>query len=173
MVKKSVVWVLVGLCVLAFAAINVSSVPGEPDGETILQWHSMAAVQTPYFSNSVPYSPIDGVGGGNARWTIEKGWGELKRNGDLRVHTRGLILPDPPFNGQNVVPFFRVLVNCRTTDAAGVAMVVGTFSENYPADTKGDSDLITNITLPSPCYAPTLFVMHYAAPRWFATTGSN
>lgn len=169
--RKFVFLFLAALCAVAFTAVQVSS--QDPEGETILQWHSMAAVQSPFFSISVPFTPIDGVGGGNARWTIENGWGHLKSNGDLQVHTRGLILPDPPFNGQNVVPFFRALVKCRSVDAAGAAVTVETFSANYPADTGGNSDLITNITLPSPCYAPTVFVMHFAAPRWFATLGNN
>lgn len=168
--RKFVFLFVAVLCAAAFAAVNVSS--QEPAGETILQWHSMAAVTAPFFSITVPFSPIDGVGGGNARWIIDKGWGSLKSNGELRVHTRGLILPDPPFNGQNTVPFFRALVKCRTVDASGAVVTVETFSENYPADTGGNSDLVTNITVPSPCYAPTVFVMHFAAPRWFATLGS-
>ena len=162
---------LAALCAVAFTAVNVSS--QGPGGETIVQWHSMAGVQSPYFTISVPFTPVDGVGGGNARWIIDKGWGHLKSDGELRVHTRGLVLPDPPFNGINPLATFRALVKCRTVDASGAAVTVETFSENYPASLQGDSDLITNITLPSPCYAPTVFVMHPAAPRWFATLGYN
>ena len=167
--KRPAFLVFAALCLVSFGAVRAS----DESNDTILQWHSMAAVQSPYFSIFVPFTPIDGVGGGNARWIIDKGWGHLKANGDLRVHTRGLILPDPPFNGQNVVPFFRVLIKCRSVDANGAANLVETFTENYPADTAGNSDLITNVSLPSPCYAPSIFVMHFAAPRWFATTGSN
>lgn len=179
MVRKSFFLLLVVMCAVAFAAVNVSSRPDDDDdddhggGRTILKWQSMAAVTAPFFSITVPFSPIDGVGGGNARWTIERGWGKLKANGKLEVHTRGLLLPDPPFNGQNTVPFFRALVKCRSVDASGAAIVTETFSENYPASLEGDSDLKTKITLPSPCYAPTLFIMHFAAPRWFATLGDN
>ena len=172
--RKFVGLFLLTLFAVAFAAVNVSSKPEDgPSGEAVLQWHSMAAVQSPYFSISVPFTPVDGVGGGNARWTIDKGWGMLRSNGELRVHTRGLILPDPPFNGTNPLPEFRVLVNCRTVDVLGAAVTVGTMSENYPASIEGDSDLVTTMTLPTPCYAPTVFVMHPTAPRWFATLGYN
>lgn len=130
----------------------------------------MAAVQRPYVGAT---NPVDGVPGGNAQWAISEGWGELKTDGKIEIHVRGLILPEPPFNGVNVVPQFRGLVVCRSADAAGNAIVVQTFTGPFPASTSGDSDIEDFISLPTPCFAPTVFVMHPTAVRWFATTGYN
>lgn len=160
----------VGLLALAFAASAASGFADDEDDQIVLKWRTMAAVQRPYLG---AVNPVDGVGGGNAQWEIGRGWGHLKRNGELEIHVRGLVLPEPPFNGVNTVPNFRGLVICRTADAAGNATTVQTFSAAFPASEDGTSDIVTSVSLPTPCIAPTVFVMHPEAPRWFATLGYN
>ena len=170
--------ILVLLVVAALGAMvltgRAASAPGEV-GNTILSWKTMTAVKAPYLGAAPPdtFIPVDGVEGGRQDWAIARAWGRLSTTGELSVHTRGLILPGPPFNGTNPLPDFRALVKCRSTDASGNAVVVETFTTLYPASAGGDSDLETVITLPSPCIAPTVFVMHPAAPRWFATLGTD
>lgn len=61
----------------------------------------------------------------------------------MSVHVRGLILPEPPFDGVNVVPNFRALVVYRSTDESGNAVRVQTFSAGFPASEEGDSDIVT------------------------------
>ena len=160
----------VGLLALGFAAAAVSGSADDDGDDIVLKWKTMAAVQRPYLG---AVNPVDGVGGGNAQWAISRGWGHLKKNGELEIHVRGLVLPEPPFNGVNTVPNFRGLVICRTKDAAGNATTVQTFSAPFPASEDGTSDIVTSVSLPTPCVAPTVFVMHPDAPRWFATLGYN
>ena len=156
---------------LALAAVAVSRASAADDDDKVLQWKTMAAVQPPYLGAT---NPVDGVGGGNAPWAItKKGWGHLTKDGGLEIHVRGLILPGPPFNGVNVVPFFRALVVCRSVDSAGNAVRIETYSGPFPASEEGDSDIETTLALPTPCVAPTVFVMHPDFPRWFATLGYN
>jgi hypothetical protein len=160
-----------GLLALGLAALTVSGAwADDDDDDMVLKWKTMAAVQRPYLGAA---NPVDGVGGGNAQWAINKGWGHLTKSGALTIHVRGLVLPEPPFNGVNVVPDFRALVVCRSADAAGNAVRIETFSGLFPASEAGDSDIETTLALPTPCVAPTVFVMHPDAPRWFATPGYN
>lgn len=140
------------------------------DARTVLRWRTMAAVQRPYVGAA---NPVDGFPGGNAQWTIRRGWGHLKTNGEVEIHVRGLILPEPPFNGVNTVPEFRGAVVCRSADSAGNPVTVQTFTGLFPASPEGDSDIEETISLPAPCFAPTVFVMHPSAVRWFAVTGYN
>jgi hypothetical protein len=140
------------------------------DAESVLKWKTMAAVQRPYVG---PAQPVDGIPGGNAQWAIRRGWGHLNQNGELDIHVRGLVLPEPPFNGINTVPFFRGVVVCRSADAAGNPVTVQVFTGQFPASTAGDSDIQEIVALPTPCVAPTVFVVHPTALRWFATLGFN
>ncbi len=142
----------------------------DDEKHVVLQWKNMAAVQRPYVG---PVLPVDGIPGGNAQWAIRRGWGHLKKTGQLDIHVRGLILPEPPFNGVNTVPFFRGAVVCRSADAVGNPVTVQVFTGQFPASTTGDSDIQDVVALPTPCLAPTVFVVHPTALRWFATVGDN
>jgi hypothetical protein len=138
------------------------------NGNAILEFKTMFAVSGPYVG---PTNPIRGLPGGNARWTIVDGRGSLKADGKLEVKVRGLILPDPPFNGINSLADFRAVVNCQSIDANGNPTIVNVSTGLFPATITGDCDISETIPLPQPCVAPIIFIMHPAAGRWFATTG--
>jgi hypothetical protein len=166
--------ILVLFALLALGMASVAAPPAGTDSQTvgngnaILEFKTMFPVSGPYVG---PTNPIRGVPGGNAPWAITDGRGSLKADGTLDIKVRGLILPDPPFNGTNPLPEFRAVVNCQSIDGSGNPTIVNVSTANYPASPEGDSNIRETITLPEPCVAPIIFVMHPAAGRWFATTG--
>jgi hypothetical protein len=74
--------------------------------------------------------------------------------------------------GQNPVPTFRAVVSCQSIDA-GAPVVVNRITDPFPATTSGDAEFEGSVELPSPCYAPIVFVTTGAGipPRWFSVTG--
>jgi hypothetical protein len=156
---------------LIVASVLVLATPSDIDDQgTVLKFSVMTGVTGPYVG---PTNPIRGLPGGNMRWIIADGRGHLKSNGELKIRTRGLILPDPPFDFTNPLPDFRAIVSCQSIDATNNPTVVNVITDSYPADTAGNSDLKTIVSLPQPCVAPIIFVVHPTSdpPRWFATTG--
>ena len=156
---------------LAVASVFVLATPQEIDDDgTILKFSSMAGVTGPYVG---PTNPIRGVPGGGMRWIIAESHGHLKSNGELKLRTTGLVLPDPPFNFTNPLPEFRAIVSCQSIDASNNPTVVNVITSPYPADAAGNSDLKTTVSLPQPCIAPIIFVVHPTSvpARWFAATG--
>lgn len=156
---------------IAVASVFVLATPQDVDDRgTILKFSVMAGVTGPYVG---PTNPIRGVPGGGMRWIIADGRGHLKSNGELKIRTRGLILPDPPFNFTNPLPSFRAIISCQSIDASNNATVVNVITDPYPADAAGNSYLDTTVALPQPCIAPIIFVVHPTSDpaRWFAATG--
>lgn len=149
--------------------VGVVASPADDNGnDTILQFTSMVGVSGPYVG---PTNPIRGVPGGGLPWVISDGRGHLKKSGELKIHVRGLVLPDwdPPFT--NPVPTFRAVVSCQSIDENGDPSIVNFTTGDFPASVTGDSRIDTVVTLPQPCIAPIIFVTHPAG-RWFASTGA-
>ncbi|HET6892981.1 MAG TPA: hypothetical protein VFH31_17885 [Pyrinomonadaceae bacterium] len=156
---------------LVAASVFVLATPQDVDDHgTILKFSTMVGVTGPYVG---PTNPIRGVPGGGLPWIIADGRGHLKSSGELHLRTRGLVLPDPPFNFTNPLPDFRAIVSCQSIDASNNPTVVNVITDPYPADAAGNSDLKTTVSLPQPCIAPIIFVVHPTSdpPRWFAATG--
>jgi hypothetical protein len=162
---------IAAVLMLVVVSVFVLASPQDVDDHgTILKFSTMAGVTGPYVG---PTNPIRGVPGGGMRWIIADARGHLKSSGELHLRTRGLVLPDPPFNFTNPLPDFRAIVSCQSIDASNNPTVVNVITDPYPADAAGNSDLKTTIALPQPCIAPIIFVVHPTSdpPRWFATTG--
>lgn len=156
---------------LVAASVFVLATPQDVDDHgTILKFSTMAGVTGPYVG---PTNPIRGVPGGGMRWIIADSRGHLKSSGELHLRTRGLVLPDPPFNFTNPLPDFRAIVSCQSIDANNNPTFVNVITDPYPADAAGNSYLKTTVLLPQPCIAPIIFVVHPTSdpPRWFAATG--
>ncbi|HEV8633399.1 MAG TPA: hypothetical protein VG370_04040 [Chloroflexota bacterium] len=159
----------VGLLVLV-VALAVSPVLGfASSGSTdapVLAFRTMVGVTGPFVGAA---NPIRGVAGGGLPWAIAEGRGELRADGRLEVHVRGLVLAAGPSAGTNPVANFRALVSCQSfTDATPTVVNVST--DDVPATTTGDADIEATVSLPSPCFAPIIFVTNPAG-RWFAVTG--
>jgi hypothetical protein len=98
---------------------------------------------------------------------IKSGRGTVDNQGEVEVRVRGLVIPVPPFNGTNPVPFFKATVSCITGEG-----VVNVSTGNFPANTEGDSRIEGTVNLPHPCMHPIVFVV---APtgQWFAMSNPD
>lgn len=152
--------------------VTLSPQAGSAGPPKVLEFDTMAAVVGPYVGAT---NPIRGVAGGGLPWQIDEGRGELGVDGKLEVEVEGLVLLDAapvPVNlrGTNPIPSFKAIVSCMTIDgAAAVERKVETGL--FPASSAGDSKIEATVALPSPCFAPIVFVTSPGG-AWFAVTGA-
>lgn len=141
------------------------------EGTDILEFDVMAGVSEPFTGMA---NPIRDVNGGGLPWELDRGEGELRRNGQLRVKVDGLVLArrDPvpaDLQGTNPVPEFMGIVSCLTS-SGGVAETVNVATDPVPATPEGDARIRDRVLLPRPCFAPIVFVAS-STGSWFAVTG--
>jgi len=154
---RKVRFLALGLLLLLLAPVQVSA------SEELLEFDSMIGVLG-------PTDVVRGLAGGGLPWIITEGKGELSSNGDLEVEVTGLVLarraPVPPaLQGTNPVNQFRVFVSCLTAGGTVSNVPAGNMEmEDVPA---GNARLETQVTLPSPCNDPIVFVTSPAG-AWFA-----
>jgi hypothetical protein len=142
-------------------------------GQKVLEFDTMGAVSGPFVGSA---NPIRGVNGGGLPWQIAEGRGELGSNGRLEVEVRGLVLlnapPVPPaLRGTNPISSFRAIVSCLTI-VNGSPATTNVTTGPFPATATGDSKMEATVGLPSPCFAPIIFVGP-SATTWFAVTGTS
>jgi hypothetical protein len=147
---------LVALLALASGASSAAS-------PTILKADTLAGVSGPYVGAA---NPIRGVNGGGIPWNIAEGKVVLAADGSLEVKVEGLVLAT---TGANPIPNFRAIVSCQTIED-GAAAVRNVSTDPFPANTTGDSKIAATVALPSPCFAPIVFVTSPTG-SWFAATG--
>jgi len=140
-------------------------------GKDVLAFDTLVGVSGPFVGAA---NPIRDVSGGGLPWQIDKGTGELRADGSLKVEVEGLVLleaaPVPPeLQGTNPIPAFRAVVSCLTTVNGAVA-TSNVSTDPFPATPTGDAKIRATITLPSSCFAPILFVTSPTG-AWFAVTG--
>lgn len=131
----------------------------------------MGAVAGPFVGM---VNPIRGVNGGGLPWMISEGRGELQSTGKLEVKVQGLVLfngpPVPPaLQGTNPIASFKAVVSCLTI-SSGSAATVNVATDSFPATGGGDAEIEAIVALPSPCFAPIIFVTSPGG-SWFAVTG--
>jgi hypothetical protein len=61
-------------------------------------------------------------------------------------------------------------VSCLSSDAAGAPTTVNVSTDPVPATTTGNAEIDAKAPLPSPCFAPIVFVTS-GTGNWFAITG--
>ena len=160
------------LLVTAFAAG-----PASAKSPTILEFNTMVGVPRPYTGST---NAIRGVPGGGLPWVISFGKGELKADGKLEVKVMGLVLDptDPQVmaggrGGTNPSATFKVTVSCLSRDTGvtpPVPTTVNVSTDPFPADAAGNAQVEAQLSLPSPCIAPIIFVTS-GTGSWFAATG--
>jgi hypothetical protein len=167
--RKSLV--LVAGLVVAAALIAPAMGIGGDDGRKVLDAKVLASVSEPYTG---PTDAIRGVPGGGLPWEIDEGKADLRASGRLHVEVEGLVLarraPVPAnLQGTNPIPQFKAIVSCQTT-VAGAATVANVSTPLAPASATGDAEIDATVALPSPCFAPIVFVTSPTG-QWFAVTG--
>jgi hypothetical protein len=142
-------------------------------GQKVLEFDTMVGVSGPFVGSA---NPIRGVNGGGLPWQIAEGQGELASNGKLEVEVQGLVLlngpPVPPaLRGTNPISSFRAIVSCLTI-VNGSPTTTNVATGPFPATSTGDSEIDATLSLPSPCFAPIIFVGP-SPTTWFAVTGTS
>lgn len=128
----------------------------------LLTFQSMIGNSGPYVGSA---GSIRGIPAGGAPWAISAATGSLLTTGELSVHVRGLIV----VGSNNPVPRFNAIVSCQSISSGGAADVVNVSTPSFPATVAGNSTISATVALPSPCFAPLVFVG--ASGSWFAVTG--
>jgi hypothetical protein len=106
-----------------------------------------------------PGQVIDGVTGAGAPWSIDQGRAVLFADGRVHVEVEGLILTAL---GRNPASTGKVRVSCNGLPVAETATV--------PFSPEGDAEVDAVVSLPSPCFGPSIFFTS-AGGSWFAVTG--
>ena len=161
---------LIGL-VLAAALVVPALGSGGSDGRKVLDFDALAGVSEPFTGNT---NPIRGVSGGGLPWEIDQGKGTLRSDGRLRIEVEGLVLarraPVPAnLQGTNPITNFKAIVSCLTP-GGGATTPTNVETGLVPATTTGNAEIEATVNLPSPCFAPIVFVTSPTG-AWFAVTG--
>lgn len=140
-------------------------------GQSTLEFKSMVGIPAG-LTGAQSQGPLRGISGGGIPWMLTSGQGELSASGHLEIKVTGLVLAAGGNAGTNPIATFRGLVSCVNAD--------GTFSnvltDPFPATTGpasaggGNAKIEANLSLPSPCIAPIVFVTSPTG-AWFAATG--
>jgi hypothetical protein len=167
--KKSLLVVI--LTALAAALVLPALGLGGNDGRKVLDAKVLAPVVEPYVGAT---NPIRGVPGGGFPWEIESGNADLRSDGRIHVEVEGLVLarraPVPAnLQGTNPLPQFKAIVSCQTT-VGGAATVANVSTAAATATPSGDAEIEDHVALPSPCFAPIVFVTTTGG-AWLAVTG--
>lgn len=167
--KKALLSV-VGLAV-AVALVAPALGLGSADGRKVSDAKVLAPVTEPYTGSA---NAIRGVSGGGLPWEIGDATADLRADGRLHVDVEGLVLarraPVPAnLQGTNPIPQFKAVVSCLTT-SGGLATTSNVSTPPVTASASGDAEIDATVDLPSPCFAPIVFVTS-AGGAWFAVTG--
>ena len=165
--RRRRLWIPAVVVTLVAVGLIAQASAGNGPGSTVLKFKTMAGVVAPYLG---PANAIRGIPGGGAPWSIDTANGKLDQNGDLRIKVTGLIIIP---TGTNPFPTFRAVVSCQSI-ADGAAVVVNRVTAPFPATSTGDAQFNGNVSLPSPCFAPIVFVTDGTGdpPAWFSITGA-
>lgn len=162
---------LLALTLLGVLLVATTAGYGSPDDRAVLEFDVMAPVSEPFTGAT---NAIRGVSGGGLPWELDAAKGELRGDGRLEVEVEGLVLarraPVPEaLRGTNPIASFKAIVSCLTADG-GSATTVNVSTALAPASASGDAKIEASVELPSPCFAPIVFVTSPGG-MWFAVTG--
>jgi len=142
--------------------------------QTVFKSNVLIGVSAPYTGTA---NPIRGIPGGGAPWVIGDAEARLRADGDVEVEVEGLVVdpafPNPAVAGINPAPTWKITVSCLSKDAAGAAVTTNVSSNPVNVGTDGNAEIKTKVDLPSPCFAPIIFVANGGGNgAWFAASGA-
>lgn len=167
---RKALMLLFGLVLLAILALPALGLGGD-DGRKVIDAKVLAPVTEPFTGGT---NAIRGVPGGGLPWQLDAGSADLRAGGQLHVEVEGLVLArrsPVPTNLQGTNPFsqFKAIVSCLTA-TGGTATTANISTDPFAVTHTGDGELDTTVALPSPCFAPIVFVTSPTG-AWFAVTG--
>lgn len=116
---------------------------------------------------------IRGINGGGLPWTIGDSDVVVRESGKIEVEFDNLVFAAGDNIGKNTVPSMAIVVSCL--DAANLP--VNVVSEPFPVTVTngkskgGDASVSTRVDLPTPCFAPIVFVTNSTGVAWLAVDG--
>lgn len=162
---------------MATVASGSASATGFFEDDDVLEFDSLAGNQGPFTGSG---GAIRGVPAGGLPWVVDEGKAELEQD-EIEIEVEGLVLdPDDDrvpadLQGINPVPGFKGVVSCLTFDDAGNRLTETVETDPVEVGEDGDAKIEAEIDLPSPCYAPIVFVTAAAEgipTVWFAVGGA-
>jgi hypothetical protein len=144
--------VRLGLALTLLAMLTLGAAATATASRPKLFDSSMAGLTT-------PGQVVDGVTAAGAPWSIQEGRATLYANGRLHVEVQGLIVIAL---GRNPATTGKAVVSCNG--------VVAATTDAVPFSTTGDAEVDTTVSLPSPCFGPSVFFTSTGG-SWFAATG--
>jgi hypothetical protein len=162
---------LLAVALLSVVLVAATATYGSPDDRVVLEFDVMAPVSEPFTGAT---NAIRGVPGGGLPWELDAAKGELRADGRLEVEVEGLVLarraPVPAaLQGTNPIASFKAIVSCLSVDG-GAPATVNLSTALAPASPSGVAKIEDSVELPSPCFAPIVFVTSPGG-MWFAVTG--
>ena len=155
------------LVVVALTAAALLVVPalglGSGDGRKVLEARVLAPLAPPYLGAA---GAIRGVNGAGAQWSIGDAEADLRSDGRLEIDVQGLIVT---VRGNNPLAQFKAIVSCQSV-VNGAPAVVNVSTDAFDASPAGDAQTETSVDLPTPCFAPIVFVTTPGG-SWIAVTG--
>ena len=135
----------------------------------ILEFDTMVGVQGAFLGGA---TPIRGVNGAGAPWTLTAAHGELSPGGHLEITVDGLVFAAGPNVGRNTLAAFGATVSCFNVNGVAVNLRTPTFpaTMGLASEGGGDATFEGDVDLPEPCIAPIVYVTS-AGGSWFASTG--
>ena len=107
-------------------------------------------------------------------WSIGEAEVSVKSSGKVEVEFQDLVLPGT--RGLNPVGSMAVVVSCLDAFNQPVNVDVGAVrrhDRDTAADPGGDADVKTSVDLPSPCFAPIVFIVNLPAVPGSPSTDSD
>jgi len=98
--KQKLVWKFGTFVLAGLAFVGLRSALGDEHDKVILRFDTMVGDPGPSSSLNMER----GFAGAGAPWTIlRSARGELRSDGTLKIHVRGLVIPPPTLNNSNPV----------------------------------------------------------------------
>jgi hypothetical protein len=116
---------------------------------------------------------VRGVNGGGLPWSIGAAEVSVKASGKVELEFEDLVFAAGPNSGKNTIGSMAAVVSCLGADNQPVNVTTAPFPVTVASGTDpgGDADVRTRVDLPSPCFAPIVFVTNATGAVWFAVDG--
>jgi hypothetical protein len=116
---------------------------------------------------------IRGINGAGLAWRIGEAEVSVKASGKVELEFDDLVFAAGANTGKNTVGSMAVVVSCLDASNQARNAMSATFPVTVATGTDpgGDAEVETRVDLPSPCFAPIVFITNATGAAWFAVDG--